>query len=146
MKLTKEIIEQIIEEMAGEGYWDDETGDWVDPEEEEEYKGKVRGMPGGRRAMRDIVLPQMQKPDSSKSIERYPPGHPLAGKPVTKGWMDKVWADMQKEKEEYTKKYQQRAKAKGYIREEQAEPDFRMTKEEIVEIVKQEITNILNGD
>ena len=151
MKLTKKLLEQMIEEIDW-GTYNPDTGEFEyndseEPEEEEEeYKGKVRGIPGGKRAMRDIVLPHMQKPDASSSapVKRYPAGHPLAGKPVTKGWMDQVWADMQREKEADVQKYQQRAKAKGYMREEKA--GFELRKSEIVEMIKEEIKNILNGD
>tara|TARA_R100000152_G_C6778115_1_gene208537 strand:+ start:1660 stop:2106 length:447 start_codon:yes stop_codon:yes gene_type:complete len=148
MKLTNELLEQMIEEVTGEGYWDDETGEWIDPEEEEGYEGEVRGIPGGRRAMRDIVLPQMKSPSEigNKPVKRYPKGHPLEGKPVTKGWMDSVLARMEKEKQADIEKHNQKAVAKGQVRSKWAESKFKITKSDILEMVKEEIANVLNGE
>ncbi len=171
MKLTKKLIEQMIEEavtgtynpVTGElGSIGDEEEEFEDEEEWDEEEGlegdlEVVGHFGGKkrfdREMKQPAGPGIQIPRvrvvpkthaQGKPIERHPPDHPLAGKPVTQGPFDQMTAAAIERERTYDDEYRKNLRRKGYTAFEESK--FKMTKNDIVEMIKEEITNILNGD
>jgi len=171
MKLTNELLDQIIEAARGTynpetgefEYIDDDDDDFEDDDEldddddDEDREMEVVGTYGGRKqydremkqpAGRGIQLPKVkmaaQTHAQGKPIDRYPPSHPLAGKPMTKGYFDQMTAAAIEKDRTEREDYEDYLRSKKYTRFE--ETKFKMTKNDILEMIKEEITNILNGD
>jgi len=139
MKLTKKLLEQMIEEATGEGYWDDETGEWVDPQEEEEQEVEVVGTFGGRkqwdREAKQPAGPGIQLP----KVKPQGPKSNFSDKDLKAPWLYNMIKRLADEEQEWIADQIK----KGHIRKDIAEI---MTKNDIVEMIKEEITNIFNGE